>query len=119
LGAVLATQVTSHVRSGLDSLGIASTNVAGGGGVPNPANLPAPVATVVEHAYGIGTAWVFGISAVAALIGALVIPFIREVPLRTTNADPADALEAAALTVAASEGLTEDVPVHTSALTRT
>jgi EmrB/QacA subfamily drug resistance transporter len=84
LGAVLTAQVRHHLGSGLSRLGI-SADAAGGEGVPNPSKLPAPVAEVVEASYGIGTAWVFGISAAAALIGAVVIPFIREVPLRTTT----------------------------------
>jgi hypothetical protein len=122
LGAVLASQVTSHVRSGLAGLGVNPSAAGASGDVPNPASLPAPVAHVVENAYGIGTAWVFGISAVAALIGALVIPFIREVPLRSSNDDSsdndssdndssdnhtADALQEASIAVAASEGVAE------------
>ena len=115
LGAVLAGQVAGHVRTGLSRLG---ASAEGGSGVADPAHLPAPVATVVEQAYGIGTAWVFGISALAALLGALVIPFIRETPLRTSNLDPEDLdseeldpdgpLVTAAVTVAAAEGVAED-----------
>jgi EmrB/QacA subfamily drug resistance transporter len=112
LGAVLTAQVSDHVASGLARLGV-NANASGGDGVPDPATLPAPIAHVVESAYGIGTAWVFGISAVAALIGAIVIPFIREVPLRTTNTDRPDdgsaAVIAAAETVAAGEGVEERV----------
>ncbi|MBV9594814.1 MAG: MFS transporter [Actinobacteria bacterium] len=127
LGAVLATQVTEHINTGLSKLGV-SSGQSTGNSVPDPSKLPAPVAHVVESAYGIGTAWVFGISAVAALIGAFVIPFIREVPLRTTNAEPESASKAegagvnaatapdgpailimAAETVAAAEGLEERI----------
>ena len=89
LGAVLASKVSSQISAGLSRLGVPAGS-AGGDGVPNPATLPAPVAHVVESAYGIGTAWIFGISAITALIGALMIPFIREVPLRTSNTDEVD-----------------------------
>lgn len=88
LGAVLSAQVSSHVATGLTKLGIHPAS-GSSGSVPDPSTLPAPVAHVVESAYGVGTAWVFGISAVAAIIGALVIPFIREVPLRTSNSEAA------------------------------
>jgi EmrB/QacA subfamily drug resistance transporter len=108
LGAVLANQVSAHISSGLAELGINASAAGAKGAVPSPATLPAPVAHVVEHAYGIGTAWAFGISAAAALIGALVIPFIREVPLRTTNDEGlGDELQTASITVAAAEGLAE------------
>lgn len=111
LGAVLTSQVSSHISSGLAAIGIHAP-VGGGGGVPNPAALTAPVAHVVESAYGVGTAWIFGISAVTAAIGALVIPLIREVPLRTTTDVSADSEDTgaqvftAAETVAAAETLT-------------
>jgi EmrB/QacA subfamily drug resistance transporter len=113
LGAVLTAQVKDHVASGLSKLGVPASSSGSSGSVPDPSALPAPVAHVVESAYGIGTSWIFVISAVAALIGALVIPFIREVPLRTSNApvrEPGtDEIDTptfeAATTVAAAEGL--------------
>lgn len=110
LGAVLTSQVSSHVRTGLTQLGVRADAAGPSGSVPNPAALPPRVAHVVQHAYGIGTAWIFGISAGAALIGAIVIPFIREVALRTTNDEPADRLQTASVTVAAAEGLAEPEP---------
>jgi MFS family permease len=109
LGAVLANQVSAHISSGLAGLGINASAAGAKGAVPSPATLPVPVGHVVEHAYGIGTAWAFGISAAAALIGALVIPFIREVPLRTTNDEGlGDELQTASITVAAAEGVAEN-----------
>jgi EmrB/QacA subfamily drug resistance transporter len=111
LGAVLSTQVAGHVRTGLSHLGASAASDTGSG-VADPAHLPAPVATVVEQAYGIGTGWVFGISALAALLGALVIPFIRETPLRTSSVDPEDPLVSAAITVAefAGDFVEDDAP---------
>jgi MFS family permease len=107
LGAVLASQVAGHVRTGLSHLGVSAGSDAGSG-VADPAHLPGPVAHVVEQAYGIGTGWVFGVSALAALLGALVIPFIRETPLRTSSTEPDESLVTAAITVAAAEGVAED-----------
>jgi len=113
LGALLTSTVRTHVAGGLAALGVHAA-AAGGGGVPDPAQLPGPVAHVVESAYGVGTAWVFGVSAIAALVGAIVVPFIREVPLRTSNADPEpepvrESVYAAPPTVAARKALAEGV----------
>nr|WP_222618248.1 MDR family MFS transporter [Nakamurella sp. PAMC28650] len=88
LGAVLASKVTSNLQSGLTRLGIDPSVLGASSGTPNTATLPAPVAAVVKESYGIGTAWAFGISAVAAAVGAIVILCIRETPLRASNVDP-------------------------------
>ena len=90
LGAVLASQVTQHVSTGLRALSIDPTAVGPAGAVPNPALLPAPIAHVVENAYGLATSSAFIISAIAAPLGAIAIFFIREVPLRMTTADEND-----------------------------
>ena len=90
LGAVLASQVTQHVSTGLRALSIDPTAVGPAGAVPNPALLPAPIAYVVENAYGLATSSAFIISAIAAALGAIAIFFIREVPLRMTTADEND-----------------------------
>ncbi len=87
LGAVLATKVTSHVTTGLAALGVPASAL-GSSGTPQVAGLPAPIAAVVRDAYGIGTAWAFGLSAIAAAIGAIVIFCIRETPLRSSNTTP-------------------------------
>ena len=84
LGAVLATKVTSHVTSGLAQLGVPASAIGSTGTADIP-GLPAPVAALVKDAYGIGTAWAFGLSAIAAAIGAIVIFCIRETPLRSSN----------------------------------
>ena len=85
LGAVLGAKVTGHVASGLTQLGVPASALSGSSGTPNPATLPAPVAAVVREAYGLGTGWAFGISAVAAAVGAVLIFLITETPLRATN----------------------------------
>jgi EmrB/QacA subfamily drug resistance transporter len=92
LGAVLASHVSTLVASGLNSLGIAVP--AGGSTSLDLTSLPAPVAEVVRAAYGDGTARIFLIAAVIAVISVIAAAFIKEVPLRTTiqgSAGPATA----------------------------
>ncbi len=88
LGAVLASKVSTTVASGLSDLGVPASALGTSSGTPNLATVPAPVAAVVENAYGVGTAWAFGLSAVAAAVGAIVIFMIKETPLRASNVTP-------------------------------
>ncbi|MFC5141294.1 MDR family MFS transporter [Actinomycetospora rhizophila] len=83
LGALLSTQVTSSITSGLASLGIPATGVSGGQ-IPNLATLPAPVAGVIENAYGDAIGLLFLVASPLALIALVAILFLREVPLRHT-----------------------------------
>src|SRR5215210_4178848 len=57
LGALLAAKVSSSIAAGLAAQGIRAA--AGGDRVPDVHALPAPVAHVIEHAYGIGVAEIF------------------------------------------------------------
>jgi hypothetical protein len=85
LGALLSTQVTSSITTGLADLGIpASATGSSGGQIPNLATLPAPVAGVIENAYGDGIGLLFLVAAPLALIALIAILFLREVPLRHT-----------------------------------
>ena len=87
LGAVLGHQVTSHLRSGLAAAGIPAHGDAGlaGGGVPDLATIPEPVRTIVKTAYGDGVADIFLVSAPAALVALVLVLFIKEQALRTTQ----------------------------------
>jgi EmrB/QacA subfamily drug resistance transporter len=84
LGAVLAGQVSRYTTDGLSHLGIHA--VGGGSSLPKPADLPAPVRVVVEGAFGHATGNLFLYTVPLALIALVCILFIREVPLRTSNA---------------------------------
>jgi len=79
LGAILASKAASSIASGLAAQGIHAP--AGSGGVPEIAKLPAPVARVIEHAYGSGIAEIFLVAAPLGLVvfGALLV--MREKPL--------------------------------------
>ncbi|SDK78694.1 MFS transporter [Streptomyces indicus] len=95
LGAVMATRVTDYVKDGLTELGPKGAALGhggtGGGAIPNLDELPAPIRTVMEVAYGHGVADVFLYAAPAALLAFLITLFIKEVPLRTANAAAAAA----------------------------
>jgi EmrB/QacA subfamily drug resistance transporter len=83
LGAVLGNRITHYMMDGLARIGVhASGN---GGSVPKLSSLPASVRAVVQDAYGHGIANVFLYAAPCVLIALIVILFIKEVPLRTSN----------------------------------
>ncbi|WP_199552045.1 MFS transporter [Streptomyces sp. N35] len=115
LGAVMATRVTDYVKDGLTELGPKGAELGhggtGGGGIPNLDQLPAPIRTVMEVAYGHGVADVFLYAAPAAGLAFLITLFIKEVPLRTANSAPApavseDPVEAATVEAAAAAEVT-------------
>ncbi|MGZ6640814.1 MAG: MDR family MFS transporter [Solirubrobacteraceae bacterium] len=80
LGAILASKASSSIASGLAALGVRPAG-AGGGKVPDVGSLPAPVAHVVEHAYGVGVGEIFLAAAPLGLVAFVAIALMREVPL--------------------------------------
>ncbi|WP_455353077.1 MDR family MFS transporter [Streptomyces sp. SYSU K217416] len=87
LGAVLGNRVTHYVRDGLAALGPRGA-AAGHGGpadgtIPDLDQLPPPLRTVIESAYGHGVGDVFLYAAPTALLAFLLTLFIREVALST------------------------------------
>jgi EmrB/QacA subfamily drug resistance transporter len=90
LGAILASRVTDLTTSGLADAGIDVGNGGGSGaevGIGQLNSLPPAVGSVIEAAYGDGTARIFLVSAVLAAISLVTILFIREVPLRTESGE--------------------------------
>lgn len=84
LGAILGSRITSDITSGLKSLGVDGGPLSGGT-LPNVHELPAPIAKIVESAYGAGVAEVFLVAAPIALVTLVAILFIKEVPLGTKS----------------------------------
>jgi MFS family permease len=83
LGAILGTRVSDALLSGLARLGIPAGQVsASGGSIPQVSTLPAPVARVVEDAYGQAVGHIFLIAAPLMALAFVAIAFIKEVPLR-------------------------------------
>ncbi|HWK29936.1 MAG TPA: MDR family MFS transporter [Solirubrobacter sp.] len=79
LGALLATHAKESIVSGLAAQGID----AGGSAdkVPDVHTLPAPVAHVIEHAYGTGVGEIFLVAAPLGLVALIAVALMREVPL--------------------------------------
>ncbi|SHM56807.1 MDR family MFS transporter [Cryptosporangium aurantiacum] len=90
LGAVLGHKVTDYLADGLRALGVTSTG-GDSGSLPDLATLPAPIRTVVMDAYGHAAGDVFLYAAPFALLAFVAVLFIREVALRTSNAEPVPA----------------------------
>lgn len=87
LGAVMADRVTHYVRDGLAALGPKAAALGhggtAGGGIPDLDTLPAPVREVIESAYGHGVGDVFLYAAPFALLGLVLVVFIKEVALQS------------------------------------
>ncbi len=86
LGAVLASHVRESIASGLAAKGIV---VPAGSSetLPNPSTLPPAVRTIVESAYGEGTALIFTLTVPLLVLAVVAVVAIREVPLRTSNVE--------------------------------
>ncbi len=83
LGALLGNRVTHYMTDGLARIGVHA--LGSGGSVPKLSALPAPIRAVVQDSYGHGVGDVFMYAAPCALVAVIVILFIKEVPLRTSN----------------------------------
>jgi EmrB/QacA subfamily drug resistance transporter len=83
LGTALSHRVAANMAAGLQKLGIAPSGEQGTS-IPDMSALPAPVRTVVEHAFGDATGHIFLLATPFAVLAFIAVLFIREVPLRTT-----------------------------------
>jgi MFS family permease len=79
LGALLAHHARTDITSGLADAGLPASG--GADKVPDVATLPAPVAHIVEHAYGTGVGEIFLTAAPLGLIALAAVALMREVPL--------------------------------------
>lgn len=95
LGAVMAHRVTQYVQDGLAALGPKAAALGhggtAGGGIPDLDKLPAPFREVIESAYGHGVGDVFLYAAPFALLGLVLVVFIKEVALKSKPAAHAPA----------------------------
>jgi EmrB/QacA subfamily drug resistance transporter len=83
LGAVLAGKVSASLLAGLARLGIPAAQLGGSSNaIPDVHTLPAPVAHLVEDAYGQAVGHVFLVAAPLMALAVIAILFIKEVPLR-------------------------------------
>ena len=82
LGAILATQVTNRVATGLRAIGVSGAGT--GDGSLDLNDLPAPVQAVVRAAYGDSFGELFLIAAAASVLTLVTVLLVKEVPLRDT-----------------------------------
>jgi hypothetical protein len=88
LGAVLGARSTHLIEHGLARLGPVPGAAGHSTQIPDVRTLPAPVAAVVQSAYGQALGLVFLIAVPFLVIAAVAISAIREVPLRQTLGAP-------------------------------
>ncbi|MET9516278.1 MFS transporter [Streptomyces sp. NPDC002994] len=110
LGAVLSSRITHYVEDGLAALHIKPGAAGGGNTIPDMDALPAPVRTVMESAYGDGVADLFLYAAPIALIGLVLVLFVKEVALKSSNDDAAPAAVEAPQAVSATEAVVVAAP---------
>jgi len=97
LGAVLATHARESIASGLRGIGVDPSRLGGGAsGVPNVDALPAPVAQIVEHAFGTGIAEAFLFAVPLGLVAVVALSLMHERPLGTKSGIEIAAAEQAA-----------------------
>jgi EmrB/QacA subfamily drug resistance transporter len=84
LGALLSSQVSTKLASGLAALGIAPTAGSDSTSIPDLSALPAPVRALYQSAFGEATGHLFLVAAPFTIIALVCVLFIKEVPLRTS-----------------------------------
>jgi EmrB/QacA subfamily drug resistance transporter len=89
LGSIAANRVSDRVAQGLVAMGLPAPQ-GGGSESLDLAGLPAPVQGLVRGVYGDVIGDVFVIAAAISAVAVLAVLFIREVPLRRTNAPTAE-----------------------------
>lgn len=105
LGAVLSSRITHYVEDGLAALHIKQGAAGAGNTIPDMDALPAPVRTVMESAYGDGVADLFLYAAPIALVGLVLVLFVKEVALKSSNDDAAQSVETQPVATAAAESV--------------
>jgi MFS family permease len=84
LGALLASKASSGIANGLAAAGLGALP-GGDHRVPAVSELPAPVAHIVEHAYGTGIAEIFLLAAPLGLVAMAAVALMHEAPLGTKS----------------------------------
>ncbi|WP_375425095.1 MFS transporter [uncultured Friedmanniella sp.] len=105
LGAILASQVTDHIATGLRGAGVATGGASTGD--LDIKDLPAPIQAIVHAAYGDSFGLLFAIAAGISVLTLVAVLAVREVPLRNTVSLQPTATAAGDLT---AETMAEEVP---------
>ena len=101
LGAILSHQVASQVSAGYVDAQRPPSFDAGSHAVPDVSSLPGWEQSIWEHAFGTSFGHIFLVAAPFALVALLCVLRIKEVPLRTSNAEAVEAAADASPEVAA------------------
>jgi MFS family permease len=89
MGSLLATQVGTHITSGLKSYtptspeDVEALKGLAGGGIPHVSELPDGIRVIIENAYGNGIADVFWIAVPLAVLSVIAIAFLPNKALST------------------------------------
>lgn len=92
MGSLLATQVTTHITSGLKSFTpttpeeLDALKGLAGGGIPHVSELPDTIRVIIENAYGNGIADVFWVAVPLAVLSVIAIAFLPNKALSTKTA---------------------------------
>ncbi|WP_416366357.1 MDR family MFS transporter [Nocardioides sp.] len=86
LGAILSTQVSDTVRTGLAARGVTQTEHESSS-IPDLSALPGPVRDLYEHAFGTAVGHIYLVAVPFAILALVCVLLIKEVPLRTTLDD--------------------------------
>jgi EmrB/QacA subfamily drug resistance transporter len=123
MGSILASQVTSHITTSLQSFvpksaaEIDALSTLASGTLPKVGELPAAVRVIVESAYGHGIADSFMVAIPLAVVSLIAIAFLPNKPLSTRTAAEslADQAEESAVDLAEAEvgAATGSIPVVT------
>lgn len=84
LGSILASRVATLSAEGLSAIGVGGTSGNVGGSTLDLGSLPAPVAEIVQHAYGDATGTLFVVAAAFAVVTLVAVVLIPNRALRTT-----------------------------------
>ncbi|WP_082599274.1 MDR family MFS transporter [Nocardioides sp. Root151] len=86
LGAILSTRVSDHIATGLRGEGLPVPDDTTGGGTLDLDALPEPILTIVRHAYGDSTGYIFVVAGFVTLVTLVAVWRMPHTELRTTVA---------------------------------
>lgn len=86
LGAILSTRVGNHIATGLQEQGLPVPADGGGGGTLDLDKLREPALSIVRHAYGDSTGYIFVIAGVVTIATLIAVALMPQTELRTTVA---------------------------------